>query len=323
MATATTNCSACEEIRQIDPNLIVNGFTDDNCQSLMNDTGLVTTDDHDDCTDLDLMNDCFIGNMETELASYDICDWKDFMKKFIPNLWTLLKAMICSMCGIWTNIHKLWCWVQHLANPRANDVLTPDDPRVKFRAVSGISSRYDPDNPKPNDAPLMITAVGSVARVTGSLHAEGYMPSDYTSGGSTGRVNWTDFYKGQPNIRNKFGRSSYDGNFPSGGVLLYEYEVKACDWGFDDIYTAPLISAEAGDFVARIRTAKEGEEYPYDCGWDADGKGQIYTPSSENYDTLIQIRMEFINSWGIVHNSGNITPNGTVVIKPCTDSWEC
>ena len=318
---AKINCEACDSLRNDAPLFVINGLEDDECLSLQNDTGLTSENTNNDFVDLNNMNDCMVGNMSSKIDAYDVCDWKAYMKKFVPNIWTVLKGIICAIGGIWTNIHTLWCWVEHLANPGENDVLTPDDSRVRFRAVEGISSRYDPENPKPNDAPLMITAIGSTARVTGSLHAEGYMPESYTGSGS--RMNWTDFYKGSSNITNEYGRSSYDGNFPSGGVLLYEYEVKACDWGFDDIYTAPLISAEAGDFVARIRTAKEGEEYPYDCGWDADGNGQIYTPSSDSFDTLIQIRMEYINSWGIVHNTGNITPNGTVMIKPCTDSWEC
>ena len=107
MSTAL-NCAACEEIRQTDPSLIVNGFSDDECSSLMNDTGLVPGDDHNDCEDLHNLNDCLVGNMETEVDLYDVCDWKPFMKTFIPNLWTTLKAMICAICGIWTNIHNLW-----------------------------------------------------------------------------------------------------------------------------------------------------------------------------------------------------------------------
>ena len=319
---ANINCDACESLRQDAPLFVINGLGDDECQSLQNDTGLSTDNENNDFIDLNNMNDCMVGNMATEISAYDVCDWKAFMKKFIPNLWTVLKGIICAIAGLWTNVHTLWCWVQHLANPGENDTLTPDDPRVRYRAVDGVVSRYDPSNPRPNDAPLRIMAIGSVAKVTGSLHFEGNMPASYT--GSGARMAWTDFYKGSSGITNEKGRNSYDGNFPSGGVLLYEYEVKSCDWGFETIYTAPLISAEAGDFVARIRCYKDGEEYPYDCGWDANGDGQIYHPTdASKFDTLIQVRMEYINSWGIAHDSGNITPNGTVVVKPCTDSWSC
>ena len=110
---ANVSCSACEDLRQTDPNLIVNGFGDDECVSLQNNTGLVASSGHEDFEDLNDMNDCFVGNMATEIDSYDVCNWKDFMKKFIPNLWTTLKGIICSLGGAWT---KIECIYQSLVN---------------------------------------------------------------------------------------------------------------------------------------------------------------------------------------------------------------
>lgn len=101
---ANTNCSACDELRQIDPNLIVNGLGDIECASLQNNTGLVPSSGNDDCEDLHNLNDCLVGNMATEVDAYDVCDWKTFMKKFIPNVWTTLKAIICAICGLWTKV---------------------------------------------------------------------------------------------------------------------------------------------------------------------------------------------------------------------------
>lgn len=325
---ANINCSACEDIRSEVPQLLVNGFDDTMCASLKNDTGLKASSGHNDCTDLNNLNDCLIGNQEQEVDLYEVCDWKTFMKKFIPNLWTTIKAIICAVCGLWTNVHKilsdidkLWCWVENLSKPQANSTLTPDDPKVRFRAVSGVESRYDPDHPKASDAPLIISVIGSTARITGSLHLSGNMPSSYTGSGS--RRDWLDFFKGQSNIVTQYGRSSYDGNCPTGGLLLYEYEVKACDWGFSRGYDVPLFPSSAGDFICRINYVQSGDEYPYDCGWDSDGKGQIYTPTSSKYDTLIQVRLMYVNSWGIAHENGNITPNGVGMVRPCTSSWSC
>lgn len=105
---AEINCSACEELRQEAPQLACNGFDDAMCTSLQNDTGLVASSGHNDCTDLNNLNDCLVGNQEAEVDLYEVCDWKAFMKQFIPNLWTTLKAIICAICGIWTNIHNLW-----------------------------------------------------------------------------------------------------------------------------------------------------------------------------------------------------------------------
>ncbi len=111
---ANRNCEACEDLRQDAPELIVNGFDSTMCASLKNDTGLKPSAGHNDCTDLDKMNDCFVGNMADEIEDYDVCDWKTFMQRFIPNLWTTLKAMICAICGIWSNIHSLWTNVNNL-----------------------------------------------------------------------------------------------------------------------------------------------------------------------------------------------------------------
>ena len=104
---ADRNCRACDELKVDAPNLIVNGITGTECASLANNTGLNPSSGNDDCTDLDNMNDCLIGNMEAEADAYDVCEWKPFMKRFIPNVWTTIKAIICAICGLWTNIASL------------------------------------------------------------------------------------------------------------------------------------------------------------------------------------------------------------------------
>lgn len=96
---ANYNCDACNELRENAPNLVVNGFNEDNCTSLKNDTGLVASVGNDDFTDLNLLNDCLIHNMVDEVDAYDTCSWRDYMRKFANNLWTTLKAIICSLGG--------------------------------------------------------------------------------------------------------------------------------------------------------------------------------------------------------------------------------
>lgn len=101
---ANFSCEACDSIRQTDPSLLINGITDTECASLKNNTGLVPSSGHEDEEDLHNLNDCLVGNMATEVDSFDVCDWKTFMKKFIPNLWTTLKAIICAISGLWTKV---------------------------------------------------------------------------------------------------------------------------------------------------------------------------------------------------------------------------
>lgn len=139
---ATVNCEACEDIRQTSPEFVINGITDDICTSLQNDTGLTPSSGHNDCTDLNNLNDCLIGNEATEVDAYDVCDWKTFMKQFIPNVWTVLKAMICAICGIWTNIHNILTAIANLnesiSNINTQVVGMPKD--ILFADVSKVQT---------------------------------------------------------------------------------------------------------------------------------------------------------------------------------------
>lgn len=100
------NCSACSELNDHASEFVQNGVTETVCTSLKNNTGFnpSLTTIIDDCEDLDLANDCLIGMMAKELDMYDICDWKEFMKKFIPNVNQVIKAGICAMCGLWDKV---------------------------------------------------------------------------------------------------------------------------------------------------------------------------------------------------------------------------
>lgn len=103
---ATLNCVACEAIREIDPSLVSDGWTDTECASFANNTGLSPSSGNDDATDLEYMNDCLLGNLEVELDGYDVCDWKTFMGRLLPNLWTLFSANKCAIGGLWENINS-------------------------------------------------------------------------------------------------------------------------------------------------------------------------------------------------------------------------
>lgn len=141
---AEVNCAACEDLRNNVPELIVNGLSDDMCTSLQNDTGLKPSVGHNDCTDLENLNDCLVGNLETEVEKYDVCDWRDFTKELIGNLWTVSKAMVCSICGIWTNIHNLWNQISALWAQLASAgsyTLTKDGNYIVLNSDSGEKGR--------------------------------------------------------------------------------------------------------------------------------------------------------------------------------------
>ena len=100
-------CSSCEQLREDAPNFVVNGLGSTEETSLMNNTGLNPSSGNDDCEDLNAMNDCLVKNMETEIDSYNVCSWKEYMKALVGNLWTVNKGIISAICGLWTNIKNL------------------------------------------------------------------------------------------------------------------------------------------------------------------------------------------------------------------------
>ena len=110
------NCSACDELRQTDPNFVVNGITDTECASLANNTGLNPSSGNVDCEDLNAMNDCLVKNMETEINQYNVCSWKEYMKALVDNLWTMFKGIICAICGLWTKVNCVYDGLVALAD---------------------------------------------------------------------------------------------------------------------------------------------------------------------------------------------------------------
>ncbi|MCB5951820.1 hypothetical protein LI951_07065 [Enterococcus sp. BWT-B8] len=102
-------CLACENLKEYAANFIINGITGKECSSLQKDTGLNPDLSvlHTNCEDLNDLNDCLIGALGDTLASYDVCDWKEFMEQLMTNLLLVNKAMICSECGQWVKIHEL------------------------------------------------------------------------------------------------------------------------------------------------------------------------------------------------------------------------
>ena len=101
------SCTACQELREDAPEFVTNGVTSAVCSSLANDTGLDKTNGNNDATDLHNANDCLIGRMYDEIDAYDVCDWKEFMKRYIRNEYEVNKAIICALGGLWSVLKSL------------------------------------------------------------------------------------------------------------------------------------------------------------------------------------------------------------------------
>ena len=133
------DCSSCEELRTVDPSLAVSGLTKTECTSLKNDTGLVPKNGRSDCDDLDMMNDCLIGNMSAEINAESVCNWKPFVRKLIENVWTMFKGIICAICGIWANIHDMHDKIDNICELVSANIAPP--------FISYGTYPLDPDNP--------------------------------------------------------------------------------------------------------------------------------------------------------------------------------
>lgn len=294
---AELNCSACDDIRELDPNFVVNGFGDDECASLQNDTGLTADSGHDDFTDLNLMNDCLVGVPSVEVDKYDVCDWKTYMKRLVPNLWTTFKGIICAIGGIWTNIHRLWCMVNYMMTgadfsfgedtTEGESVLIPGK-GVDF-SIRSASDQHAGD--------VAITYLGGALGVlSGSLTT--FIESFHDANGNTkpGNTAW-DW-------------QANDFDLPNGGELLYEIRIKKSEYPMlKSIHNGEAFNTGSGQrfFQAHIITFNgdnipEGSDARYaygQHGWcDKDG-----TPSETGYSsghavpagwTYVQVRMLYV-----------------------------
>lgn len=112
------NCAACDDLRNHAPTFVNEGVTDEICASLQNNTGLNPNAIviHRNDEDLHNANDCLIARMYNEVVKVEVCDWKEFMQKFIPNLYELQKALICDSTGIWLKIDDLYIKIGDIDN---------------------------------------------------------------------------------------------------------------------------------------------------------------------------------------------------------------
>ena len=277
---AKTNCDACNQIKAIDPNLAINGWSDTECTSFKNDTGLNPSSGHNDCTDIELLNDCLIGNMEQEIDAYNNCDWKKFAKKFIPNLWTVISAIKCAICGLWTNIHNLWsrinrydCLIESLMDEKVFNIDGMTEAElglgVEWRTSGGGVIAYP-----------SIVGNAFVLRVNGSLHFSG--------------SKWKNF----------------TGNTDDGNWLVYRYKLNKQKYGLKTIWNNTIHTNNAGDISGYIQCYGEGARTPGYWG-DADPNGSVVVPQGYIY---LEVRVANIRSWGITGDDGNVTLTGVVPI---------
>lgn len=208
------DCGACNDLRTSAPDFATNGVSTAVCNSLKNDTGLSKTNGHNNEVDLNDANDCLVGRLATEIEAYDVCEWKDYMNKFIPNLYDMIKAMICSESGLWIASHLHDCQIGMLANGATFSFSVTASQAgshvVPGQGVSILERRAEQDVDEPELPDVQITYIaGGLAYGTGALafHVNDFVDADGTP--REGNAVW-----------------GTTGDTANGNELIYEIRIK-------------------------------------------------------------------------------------------------
>lgn len=296
---AEYNCAACEEIRQKDPNLIVNGFGDTECNYLKNDTGIDGSSD--DCTDLGLLNDCLVGNMADEIDSYDVCDWKDYMKKFVPNVWTVFKAIICAICGIWTNIHKINCTLDYIMQgARFSFGEYTDSGNSYIVAGKGVSFANVSSSGTSSDITITYVA-GGIGYLSGSCL---FYNSNFTDAKSV--ANYDNGGVNPTTSASRRGNSAWDesGYLGNGGELIFELRIKKSEYPqISRFWNGLGMPGAGGAYELMVVNRGEGTYAPGQSGWCDTSNGDPVGEGSDRGHLVptgwmyIQVRAKYLHSF--------------------------
>lgn len=244
------NCRACQDLKDNAPEFVVNGVTTNVCTSLKNNTGLNPGNSNDDCEDTADAIDCLVTNMADEVEAYDVCDWKDFMKKFIPNLSNVLHVIRCTVCGVWAKIKALEdkvtaliarvdkhdCEINYLFEGDSFSV--GEDESAGSYVVAGKGVSYLTRKSKDfHTTDVRITYIGGgLSYIAGGLE---FFPENFVEPSQTKVYNF-DETDSQGNPRHSYNRKKNDwwittastdsrdhsGEMVSGGELMYEIRIK-------------------------------------------------------------------------------------------------
>ena len=313
---ADFNCSACEDIRQTAPDFVVNGLTDEACASLGNGTGLNPASDNDNCTDLHNINDCLIGNMENEVDSYDVCDWKEFMKMFIPNLWTTLKSLVCAVCGIWTHLRTLICTVNNLSNGFVLNIGEEETDDSYVVAGKGVSFLSTGGGTRESEVKMEYIA-GGLVQVQGSLR---FYSSSFTDEGAC----WNYDHGGAnpQKSASRLGNSEWNNTTGvvnpcvGGGELLFEIRIKKSAYPYiSQLFAGSAHPSGGGGYQVNLTFFNEGSEAFGQHG-SSDTKHTV--PAGWIYVQARMVNISYLHA-----NGSRYSPRGFMGIRFNQDEIPC
>lgn len=296
------DCEACANLREDAPHFVANGMTNTERTSLKNDTGLNPSNGNNDCTDLKNMNDCLLGNAQKDVSRYEVCDWKTFMQKYTPNVWSVLDGTIAAICGLWTNIHNLWkkvnqhdCEIQYLYTGTSFKIKeTEQSDSAYIVAGKGVSFYLaDGTQEKTSDISFRYIA-GGLAILSGSCHfyssenfnePPGKVCPNFDNDTSASNDGYRTSNARKPN--SEWGRPK---RYAAGGELVYEIRLKKSEYPqIKSIIAGRGTEANTGAFSAHFQVFNEGTMAYGQHGWCHGIDAENATPGSPMADGL---------SWG-------------------------
>lgn len=319
----TPKCSACDDLRENAPDFVVNGLTTEAYTSLKNDTGLNPSSGHTDCRDLNDMNDCLISNMDKEVDSYQVCDWKSFIKNLIPNLWTMFKSIIGAICGLWTHIHKHECYLDALfSGVRFSMGEEPTDGGSYVVAGKGISFLI-PHGSQTGIADAHLTYVaGGLVYGAASLQ---WFQEDFTDEASC--VNF-DNGSTQRTSKSRKGNSEWaNTGSHGGGELLIEFRVNTKEYPqIKRFFNGFGQETGGGSYQVRAMAFSAGQyAYGQHGGCNVD-TGAGHTGCDDGHlvpNNYIYVQVRLTSLFEAVHNNIQLSPAWLMGIRLEQDEIKC
>lgn len=296
---AKKSCEACSDLQENSAEFVLNGVTDNVHHALLNDDGFNTASDNNDCEDLNNANDCLIGNMEDEVDAYDVCGWKDFMPDLIHNIWTVIKAIISAICGLWLRVNKHECEINYMYQGQQFSIGEDTSGNAYCVAGKGVSF-LNASSGEVNTSDIHLRYIAGGLMLGGGsvkLYYDNnwYEPNDIKVAnydlGTDGRV-----------TNHRYANSVWhgDGVYASGGELMYEIRIKKSAFPqIKSLFTGFGVHGNVSAFSVNALVFNEGR---WAYGQHGSCSNQTGAPTHSGYDgghkvptgwVYIQIRMSY------------------------------
>lgn len=343
--SAKRSCRSCSDLQEKAPDFVQNGVTDAVDLSLRNNTGFSPSSGNNDCTDLNNANDCLIGNMEDEVDAHEVCDWKPFMIDFIHNVWSVIKAIISAICGLWTKVERTECMTDYLFNGQSFSIGEETTGGSYVAAGKGVSFLGTGDETGKSQISLTYIA-GGICQINGTIipYIEDFTDTGKCTNFDNGAVERkSTARKGNQYLTNTYGEShSISGvtgdvtlrmtrRMVSSGELLYEIRIKKSQFPMiKQLFGGNGFQTGGGEYHVMYVVFDEGEyacgQHGYcrrDNGVPTDGADAGHlVPEGWIY---VQCRMVSI-TYMIGSTKGNIhkyTPRGYIGVRLNGDNVDC